>query len=129
MSSQVLLAADGTAQGVVRALPLALAADIARWHDPQLPLARLALDGTVRELDFAWDPRRAAGTRLHTLAQVESLTLATTAHDLALSGLNARFSGNDTQLLVELSADAAQILSTRAPARRGSTASLSPHAC
>ncbi len=114
LSSQVLLAADGTAQGVVRALPLALAADIARWHDPQLPLARLALDGTVRELDFAWDPRRAAGRRLHTLAQVESLTLATTAHDLALSGLNARFSGNDTQLLVELSADAAQILSTRA---------------
>ena len=69
LSSQVMLAEDGTAQGVVRALPLALAADIARWHDPKLPLAQLALDGTVRELDFSWDatacPRHApahAGT-------------------------------------------------------------------
>ncbi len=112
VSSQLMLA-GGAAQGVVRALPLALATDIARWHDPDLPLAQLGLDGTLRELDFAWDPRRAAGARLHTLAQLESLTLATATHDLALSGLSARASGNDSRLLIELAADAAQITSTR----------------
>ncbi len=113
LSSQVMLAEDGAAQGLVRALPLALAADIARWHDPNLPLGHLALEGTVRELDFAWDGKRAPGTRLHTLGQVESLRLATAAHDLELSGLSARVSGNDSRLLVEVAADSAQILSTR----------------
>ena len=114
LSSQVVLAADGSAQGVVRAIPLGLAADVARWHDPALPLAQLALGGTVQELDFAWDAQRAAGSRLHTLGRVEALTVATAANDLTLSGLNARVSGNDTQLLVELTADSAQLLSTRA---------------
>ena len=113
LSSQVMLAEDGSAQGVVRSLPLALAADIARWRDPNLPLAQLALAGTVRELDFSWDGRRAPGARLHTLGQVESLTLATAAHDLELGGLRARVSGSDSRLLVELAADSAQILSTR----------------
>lgn len=113
LSSQVMLAEDGVTQGVVRGLPLALAADLARWQDPNLPLARLALDGTVRQLDFSWDGKRAPGTRLHTLGQVESLTLASAAHDLQLSGLSARVSGNDTRLLVELAADSAQILSSR----------------
>ncbi len=120
LSSQLLLTGDGTAQGVVRAVPLGLAADIARWHDPGLPFAQLALAGTVRELDFAWDGARPPGTRLHTLAQVDTLTLASAAQDLSLSGLAARVSGTDTRLLVELGASSAQILSTRAqPVRLG----------
>ena len=118
MSAQAMFAGAGTAQGVVRAIPLGLAADIARWHDPQLPLAQLAVGGTVRELDFAWDAQRVPGTRMHTLGQVEGLTLASATHDLTVSGLSARVSGNDTQLLVELAADAAQIVSSRGqPAR------------
>ncbi len=114
VSSQVWLADEGTAQGVVRAIPLGLAADIARWHDPRLPLAQLALGGTVRELDFAWDARRPAGARLRTFSEVAGLEVADDTHELALRGLSARVSGNDTQLLVDLSADAAQIASSRA---------------
>ncbi|HEY2808819.1 MAG TPA: AsmA-like C-terminal region-containing protein [Steroidobacteraceae bacterium] len=127
LSSQVLLAGDGTARGLVRAVPLALAADIARWHDPDLPFSQLALGGTVRELDFAWDGKRAPGMRLHALAQVESLTLASATHDLSLSGLGAWVSGNDTRMLVELGARSAQLLSSRAPPVRLDGLSVAAH--
>jgi uncharacterized protein YhdP len=107
-------AADAAwARGRVESAPLPVVVALARWYAPQLPLAQVALGGTVRELGFDWDARRPAGVRLRTSAQLEDLTVATPSRDMVLTGLSGYLSGADERLVADLQAHAAQLTLAR----------------
>jgi len=101
------------AHGTLQSAPLPVVAAIARWYAPQLPLAQVALSGTVRELAFDWNAGRPGGVRLRTSAQLEDVTLATPARDLVLTGLTGRVAGADARLVADLQAHAAQLTLAR----------------
>jgi len=107
-------AADAAwARGRVESAPLPVVLAIARWYAPQLPLAQVALGGTVRELGFDWDARRPGGVRLRTSAQLTDVTVATPSRDLVLTGLRGYVSGADERLVADLQAHAAQLTLAR----------------
>jgi uncharacterized protein YhdP len=107
-------AADASwARGRVESAPLPLVVAIASWYAPQLPLAQVALGGTVRELGFDWDARRPGGVRLRTSAQLEDVTVATPSRDRVLTGLSGYVSGADERLVADLQAHAAQLTLAR----------------
>jgi uncharacterized protein YhdP len=107
-------AADAAwARGRVESAPLPVVVAIARWYAPQLPLAQVALTGTVRELGFDWDARRPGGARLRTSAQLEDVTVATPSRDMVLTGLSGYASGADERLVADLQAHAAQLTLAR----------------
>jgi len=107
-------AADAAwARGRVESAPLPVVVAIASWYAPQLPLAQVALGGTVRELGFDWDARRPGGVRLRTSAQLEDVTVATPSRDMVLTGLSGYVSGADERLVADLQAHAAQLTLAR----------------
>ena len=107
-------AADAAwARGRVESAPLPVVVAIASWYAPQLPLAQVALGGTVRELGFDWDARRPGGVRLRTSAQLEDVTVATPSRDRVLTGLSGYVSGADERLVADLQAHAAQLTLAR----------------
>ena len=109
-------AADAAwARGRVKSAPLPVVVAIASWYAPQLPLAQVALGGTVRELGFDWDARRPGGVRLRTSAQLEDVTVATPSRDMVLTGLSGYVSGADERLVADLQAHAAQLTLAREP--------------
>src|SRR6202140_2728340 len=113
-SAPVTLSVDAAAdaawaRGSVESAPLPVVAAIARWYAPQLPLAQVALGGTVRELVFDWDARRPGGIRLQTSAQLEDVTVATPSRDMVLTGLTGYLSGADEPRVAALQAPAAQL--------------------
>ena len=117
-SAPVTLSVDAAAdaawaRGSVESAPLPVVAAIARWYAPQLPLAQVALGGTVRELVFDWDARRPGGIRLQTSAQLEDVTVATPSRDMVLTGLTGYLSGADERLVADLQAHAAQLTLAR----------------
>src|SRR5258705_37775 len=80
-------------RGRVESAPVSVGLAIARWYAPQLPLAQVALGGTVRELGFDWDARRPGGVRLRTSAQLADVTVATPSRDLVLTGVRGYAAG------------------------------------
>ena len=108
-TATVLFTPD-TARGSLHRIPLAAAAAFARWYLPQWPLEPLTLGGEFGGVDFDWDARRRAGTRLAASAQGQGLRLASATQDLVLEGLAAQLTASEERISAQLSAQAARLL-------------------
>jgi uncharacterized protein YhdP len=111
-------AVDGSfTRGRLQHAPVAAVVAVARWAAPQLPLAAIALDGEVQELNFDWRAHHAPGARLLTTAQLADLTVASADHTVQLSGLTAHLAGADDSVVADLQAPAAHLRLVRAQAQ------------
>jgi uncharacterized protein YhdP len=90
-------------------LPLETLAALLFWAAPQLDPGSAQIDGTARDVILDWDPSRAPGTRLYAQAHLEEIGVTPASHAFALSGLDARVSGDERSWRVELEAGAAQL--------------------
>jgi uncharacterized protein YhdP len=114
---QLVSAVDGSfTRGRLQHAPVAAVVAVARWAAPLLPLAAIALDGQVQELNFDWRAH-APGARLVTTAQLTDLTVANADHTVMLSGLTAHISAADDSVVADLQAPAAHLRLVRGQPR------------
>jgi len=91
-------------------LPLESLAAVIAWAAPQLDFGDAEIGGTARDVVVDWDGARAPGTRLMLQARLEDITLASTAHAFALTGLAAEVSGDERAWGVDLEGSGARIV-------------------
>jgi uncharacterized protein YhdP len=100
---------SGRFRGTLDRAPVASVLAVARWLTPDLDLAGAELNGTARGVTFDWDPLRADGDRLHTVARLEDVTWTPQSKDFTLSGFAVRVAGNENQLTADLQSRTARL--------------------
>jgi uncharacterized protein YhdP len=108
-------------------LPVESLAALVAWLAPELDAASLELSGTAHAVNVDWDAQRPLGARLMLSAQLSDVGIAPASHALALTGLNARVSGDERSWSVDLEGAQAQLAVAAVPAEPLSDVAVSAH--
>lgn len=102
------------AHGELGDTPLESLAAVTSWLIPQLELRGAELKGTARNVKFSWNDARPEGERLSASARADDFSLAPPTCNCTLSGLNARFSANESRLDIALDTEHGRLAMARA---------------
>jgi uncharacterized protein YhdP len=97
------------AHGRMAQAPLDAVAQVARWLNPGFDAAQVALNGTAKDIEFSWDAAQPVGHRLRLSTTVQRASIASRSESFAVHGLNARISGNERTLDLDLASQNARV--------------------
>jgi uncharacterized protein YhdP len=94
----------GHLHGSIGSAPLSSLAVIVQWLAPELAIWRMALGGTVEDIEVDWNPARPDGFRLAASASVKDASAESVEHGFTLRRLPVRIHATEEHLAMEVDA-------------------------